>query len=65
LSAVAYLKQWTNPRPGVQIESVDLVYGKDRRGVPALLALTAASAEAAPKASARPVGRAGAGATRD
>ncbi len=44
-AAVAYLKQWTNPRPGVEIKSLDFAYGKDPRGVPALLALTAASAE--------------------
>lgn len=44
-TAVAYLKQWTNPRPGVEIKSLDFAYGKDPRGVPALLALTAASAE--------------------
>ncbi|MBN1443861.1 MAG: hypothetical protein JXA90_14215, partial [Planctomycetes bacterium] len=41
-ASAAYSKQWTNPRPDVVIESVDLLYGKDRRGVPALLALTAA-----------------------
>jgi len=40
--AVAYSKQWNNPRPGVEISSVDLVAGKDGRGVPVLLALTAA-----------------------
>lgn len=43
-SAVAYLKQWDNPRPQVPIQSVALEYGKDRRGVPALLAVTAAVA---------------------
>jgi hypothetical protein len=43
-SAVAYSKQWNNPRPNVLIQSVDLVYGPDRRGVPVLLALTAATA---------------------
>jgi hypothetical protein len=42
-SAVAYSKQWNNPRPNVAIESVDLVYGADRRGIPVLLALTAAT----------------------
>lgn len=42
--AVAYARQWNNPRPDVQIESVDMV-GVDReRGVPALLAITAARA---------------------
>ena len=44
-SAVAYSKQWNNPRPNVEISSVDMAYGKDRRGVPALLALTAATAQ--------------------
>jgi beta-galactosidase len=44
-SAVVYAKQWNNSRPGVEIKSVDLVYGKDKdRGVPALLAVTAATA---------------------
>lgn len=44
-SAVVYAKQWNNPRPGVEIRSVDLVYGQDKaRGVPALLAITAARA---------------------
>ena len=43
--AVAYVKQWNNPRPEVPITSVDLVYGKDRRGVPALLALTVATVQ--------------------
>ena len=42
--AVAYSMQWNNPRPEVEIKTIDLVYGKDRRGVPALLALTAACA---------------------
>ena len=43
-TAVAYSKQWNNPRPEVPIESLDMVYGPDRRGVPALIALTAARA---------------------
>jgi beta-galactosidase len=44
-SAALYAKQWNNPRPAVEIRSVDLVYGKDKdRGVPVLVALTAASA---------------------
>lgn len=43
-SAVAYSKQWDNPRPGVVIQSLDFKYGKDRSGVPVLLAVTAASA---------------------
>jgi beta-galactosidase len=45
-SAVVYAQQWNNPRPGVEVSSVDLVYGRDRdRGVPALLAVTAVTAE--------------------
>ena len=43
--AVAYSKQWTNPRPTEEIRTIDLVYGKDRRAVPALLAITAANAQ--------------------
>jgi beta-galactosidase len=43
--AVAYSKQWNNPRPEVEIGTVDLVYGPDRAGVPALLALTAAASK--------------------
>lgn len=42
--AVAYVKQWTNPKPETPIESIDLEYGPDKRGVPVLLAVTAASA---------------------
>jgi len=44
-SAVAYSKQWNNPRPNVEIKSIDMVYGKDKRGVPVLIAVTAASAQ--------------------
>ena len=45
-SAVVYAKQWNNPRPGLEIKSVDMVYGKDKdRGVPALLAVTAVTAQ--------------------
>ncbi len=40
--AVAYARQWNNPRPDVQIESVDMVAVDRERGVPALLAITAA-----------------------
>ena len=40
-SAVAYLMTWSNPRPDVEIATIDLEYGPDRRGVPALLAVTA------------------------
>jgi beta-galactosidase len=43
-SAVAYSKQWNNPRPGVAIKSIDMTYGAEPRGVPVLLAVTAASA---------------------
>ncbi len=41
-SATAYLMQWTNPHPEIAIASIGLEYGPDRRGVPALLAVTAA-----------------------
>lgn len=41
-SAVAYVQQWNNPRPGVPIRTIDMIYGQDRRGVPALLAVTSA-----------------------
>lgn len=44
-TAVAYAVPWTNPRPGVAIASIDLRPGKDKAGVPALLALTAATAK--------------------
>jgi hypothetical protein len=43
-SAVAYSKQWNNPRPDVAIKSIDMVYGTHKRGVPVLLAITIASA---------------------
>ena len=44
--AVAYSKQWSNPHPDVPIQSIDIVYGPDKaRGVPAVLAITAATAE--------------------
>ena len=36
--------QWNNPRPDVEIASVDLLPGADKAGTPALLALTAATA---------------------
>ena len=48
--AVAYSMQWDNPHPNVEITSVDLIYGPDRRAIPALLALTAASAPGGPSA---------------
>ena len=42
--AVAYSMQWNNLHtPGKVIDSIDLLYGPERRGVPALLALTAAT----------------------
>jgi beta-galactosidase len=44
-SAVAYSKQWNNPRPDAVIKSIDMVYGEKLRGVPVLIALTTASAE--------------------
>lgn len=43
-SAVAYSKQWNNPRPDVEIKSIDFTYGTDKRGVPVLLAITTATA---------------------
>jgi beta-galactosidase len=42
--AVAYAKQWNNPRPDVEIASVDMEYVDKDRGVPALFAITAAKA---------------------
>jgi beta-galactosidase len=44
-SAVAYSMQWNNPRPDVAITSIDMTYGPDKRGVPVLLAVTAATAQ--------------------
>ena len=44
-SAVAYSMQWNNPHPDKVIATIDFVYGPDRRGVPALLAVTAAKAQ--------------------
>jgi hypothetical protein len=45
-AAVAYSKQWNNPRPDVAIKSIDFTYGPDdqKRGAPVLLAVTAATA---------------------
>lgn len=43
--AVAYAKQWNNPRSDVQIASVDMVYIDKELGVPALLAITVAKAK--------------------
>ena len=45
-NAAAYSKQWSNPRPDVPIQSIDVVPGPDKaRGVPAVIAITAATAE--------------------
>jgi beta-galactosidase len=44
-SAVAYSKQWSNPRPDVAIASIDILPGKDACGVPAVLAITTARVE--------------------
>ncbi len=44
ISAAAYAMQWNNPRPDVEIVSLDMVYGPDRCGVPCLIALTAVTA---------------------
>ena len=43
--AVAYAKQWNNPRPEVEITAVDMVPVDASRGTPVLLALTAVQAE--------------------
>jgi hypothetical protein len=45
-NAVAYSMQWTNPRPDDEISSIDFVYGPNRVGIPALLAMTAADSKA-------------------
>ena len=42
-SAVAYSMQWNNPHPEKEITSIDMVAGKDHRGVPALISLTVAT----------------------
>ncbi|MBV9470631.1 MAG: hypothetical protein JOZ57_15435, partial [Abitibacteriaceae bacterium] len=42
-TAVAYSKQWNNPRPNVEIKSIDFQYGEQKRGIPVLLAVTAAT----------------------
>lgn len=42
--AVAYSQQWNNPRPDATISTIDVEYPPERRGVPAVLAITAASA---------------------
>jgi len=42
--AAAYSKQWLNPRPDVEIKSLDILYGAQKRGVPCVLAITAATA---------------------
>jgi beta-galactosidase len=43
--AVVYSMQWDNPNPGVEIQSVDMMYAGDgdKWGAPALLAITAAT----------------------
>ncbi|MDQ2730044.1 MAG: hypothetical protein M3Y56_00155, partial [Armatimonadota bacterium] len=43
--AVAYSMQWNNPRPDQPIQSIDLQFGPDRRGVLSLLGVTAASSQ--------------------
>ncbi len=48
-SAVAYSKQWDNPRPDVEIRSVDVIPGGARaRGTLALIAISAAVARPEP-----------------
>ena len=44
-SAVAYMKQWSNPRPEVEIKTIDILPGADNAGVPVVLAITAARAD--------------------
>jgi len=44
--AVAYSMQWNNPHPEKEIAEIDFVYGPDRRGIPALLAISAGKAHA-------------------
>jgi beta-galactosidase len=39
--AVAYAKQWNNPRPDIEIKSFDMIPVDASRGVPVLLAVTA------------------------
>ena len=46
ISAAAYAMQWNNPRPDVEITSIDMVYGPERCGVPCLIAVTAAIVQA-------------------
>jgi hypothetical protein len=41
--AAVYAKQWNNPRPDVEIRSLDVLQGANPRGTAALLAVTAAS----------------------
>ena len=42
--AAAYVKQWTNPRPEVEIASVDMIFGEHRSGgQAALLGITVAT----------------------
>ena len=43
-SAAVYSKQWDNPRPDVEIASIDMVYGPEKSGVPVLLGITAGRA---------------------
>jgi hypothetical protein len=38
-----YAKQWNNPRSDVPIRSIDMAYGPDKCGVPAVLAVTVAT----------------------
>ena len=45
VTAVAYSMEWSNPYPDKTIATIDLVYGADKRGIPALLAVSAAKVE--------------------
>ncbi|MHB8863973.1 MAG: glycoside hydrolase family 2 TIM barrel-domain containing protein [Pirellulaceae bacterium] len=43
--AAVYSRQWNNPRPNIEIQSIDVLPVEDPRGSVALLAITAACAE--------------------
>lgn len=47
-SLVAYCRQWNNPRPQIEIKSIDFLPGAERCATPALLALTTALAAEPP-----------------
>lgn len=43
--AAVYSKQWNNPHPNIEIQSIDVLPVDNPRGSVALLAITAAAAE--------------------